>query len=265
MYGKLALVHNFLHYYVSALNGKGHGIHSPFVYDFVKNVLNDKRGFYAYERVEALRTKLLHDHTIIEVEDFGAGSVKDNKKQRRINDIAKLAAKPKKFGQLLFRIANYYQPEIMVELGSSLGLSTAYLAMGNEKASVMTMEGAEAIAQKAQENFDAIGLHNIKMVTGNFDDTLSKTIALLPKIDLAFVDGNHRKQPTIDYFHVLLDKVHEQSIFIFDDIHWSREMEEAWHTIKAHDSVQCSIDLFFIGLVFFRKDFKEKQDFVIRF
>ena len=127
------------------------------------------------------------------------------------------------------------------------------------------MEGAPAIARKANENFRLLGLQNIQIVTGNFDNTLLPTLSALEKVDLAFIDGNHRKQPTLDYFNAFLQKVTEQSILIFDDIHWSQEMEEAWEEIKNHEAVQYSIDLFFIGLVFFRKDFKKKQDFVIRY
>lgn len=265
MFNKFTLAKKYIHYYITALNGKGHGIHSPFVYDFVINVLNDKRKFYAFDKIEGLRTRLNNDQSIIEVEDFGAGSVKDNKKKRRVSDIAKMAAKPKKFGQLFFRIANYYQPQTIIELGTSLGLSSAYLASGNSGSSVITMEGAPAIAKKAKQNFQLLGFKNITQITGNFDDTLASTIATLEKVDLAFVDGNHRKQPTIDYFKILLSKTHEHSIIIFDDIHWSAEMEEAWNEIKNDDAVQYSIDLFFIGLVFFRKDFKKKQHFVIRY
>lgn len=265
MYSKFKLAQKYCRYYVTALNGKGHGIHSPFVFDFVINVLNDKRQYYAFEKNEALRTKLLNDYTVIEVEDFGAGSVKDNKKQRSIGNIAKLAAKPAKLGKLLFRIVNYYQPQTIVELGTSLGMSTSYLAGGNIKSAVVTMEGAPAIARKANENFRSLGLQNIQIVTGNFDDTLLPTLSALKKVDLAFIDGNHRKQPTLDYFNAFLQKVNEHSILIFDDIHWSLEMEEAWEEIKSNEAVQYSIDLFFIGLVFFRKDFKRKQDFVIRF
>lgn len=265
MYSKFKLAQKYFWYYVTALNGRGHGIHSPFVFDFVINVLNDKRQYYSFEKIEALRIKLLNDHAVIEVEDFGAGSVKDNKKQRSIGNIAKLAAKPAKLGQLLFRIVNYYQPQTIVELGTSLGMSTSYLASGNANSSVITMEGAPAIAQKAKENFHLMGLQNVQIITGNFDETLLPTLSTVQKVDLAFIDGNHRKKPTLDYFNAFLQKVDDHSILIFDDIHWSQEMEEAWEEIKNHEAVQYSIDLFFIGLVFFRKDFKRKQDFVIRF
>lgn len=265
MYSPVQLASRYLKYFLTASNGKGHGIHSPFVFDFIIHVLNDKRSFYAYDKIELIRKKMLHTSEILEVQDFGAGSVTGATKQRKVSEIARHAAKPQKFGQLLFRICNYYQPDTIVELGTSLGVSTAYLASGHAGSHVITMEGAKAIAERARQNFDHAGLKNIRQVNGNFDDTLGPLLNQLSSVDLAFVDGNHRKEPTLRYFRQLLTKTNDQSILIFDDIHWSKEMEEAWEEIKNDPNVLLSIDLFFIGLVFFRKDFKIKQHFTIRF
>jgi predicted O-methyltransferase YrrM len=260
------LATKYLHYYLSAANGKGHGIHSPFVFDFVNHVLNDKRSFYAYAQIENLRKELLADHSLIEVQDFGAGSVFVPGKHRSVASIARHAAKSPKLAQLLFRIVNYYQPTTMLELGTSLGLSAAYLASGNPFARLITLEGAASIARLAKKNFKRLDLHNIELVTGNFDDILpAVTCQLSSLIDLAFIDGNHRKGPTLSYFNQIMNKAGPDSIFIFDDIHWSREMEEAWQAIKDDPRVMLTVDLFFLGLVFFRKDFKIKQHFTIRF
>jgi len=149
-------------------------------------------------------------------------------------------------------------------LGTSLGISSAYLASGNPNGKLLTIEGASSISAVANKNFQSLGLTNIELLTGNFDIILPDILkASVP--DFVFIDGNHRKEPTLDYFHQLLKKAGESSIFIFDDIHWSREMEAAWHEIKNHSSVMLTVDLFFIGLVFFRPEFKVKQDFIIRF
>jgi predicted O-methyltransferase YrrM len=265
MYSKLQLASKYIRYYFTASNGKGHGIHSPFVFDFVTHVLNDKRNFYAYDKIERCRDQLLLDSRQLAIEDFGAGSVAGNKKQRSIAAIAKHAAKSKKLGQLLFRITDCYQPKTILELGTSLGLSTAYLAMGNSKAWVVSCEGAAAVAALAKENFSSLGLNNIEVAEGDFDKTLAPLLESLATIDLAFIDGNHRKEPTLRYFDQLLQKINDGTILIFDDIHWSRGMEDAWEAIKNHPRVLLTIDLFFMGLVSFRKDFKVKQHFVLRF
>lgn len=265
MYSIPALATRYIRYLFTASNGKGHGIHSPFVFDFVIHVLNDKRSFYAYKVVEELREQLEQNSGIVEVHDFGAGSVTGNKTQRTIAAIAKHAAKPKKYGRLLFRMVNYYRSATIIELGTSLGLSAAYLAMGNMEATVITCEGAPAIAAIAKKNFQALNISNINVTEGNFDETLPQVLHTVPQVDLAFVDGNHRKEPTLRYFEQLLEKANAQTIMVFDDIHWSTEMEEAWQAIKDHPKVMLTIDLFFIGLVFFSTDFKVKQHFVIRF
>jgi predicted O-methyltransferase YrrM len=265
MYSRLQVIKKYLHYYYHASNGKGHGIHSPFVFNFIKQVLNDNNSYEVYERVEALRRRMLADQTILEVEDLGAGSAIAHSRQRKIADIARFAAKPKKLGQLLFRIAHYYKPQTILEMGTSLGITTSYLALGNPSAKVTTLEGAAQVASMAKKNFAALGLTNTDLRVGNFNDTLPAIIAGPDKPLLVFIDGNHNKNPTLDYFNQLAPGINPSAILIFDDIHWSRDMEEAWEIIRCHKQVKVSIDLFFMGLVFFREEIREKQHYTIRF
>jgi predicted O-methyltransferase YrrM len=266
MYSAFQLGLKYLNYYFTAANGKGHGIHSPFVFDLVVKVLNDKTSYSAYKEVEQQRSLLLGNETIITVEDFGAGSTKGLTKQRTVQQTASTSLKPKKYAQLLYRLVNYFQPEQVLELGTSLGITTAYLAKANASARVTSMEGSTAIAEIAMRQFDALQLNNIKIVTGNFDETLQPVIEKTEQpFNFVFIDGNHRKEPTLRYFEQLLAKTNTDTIFVFDDIHWSKEMEEAWELIKQHPSVTLTIDLFFIGLVFLRKEQKEKEHFVVRF
>ena len=248
-----------------ASNGKGHGVHSPFVFDFITKVLRDNKHYSVFEKIEKLRSQMLRNHDEVEVEDMGAGSSINKSPTRKIKVIAGSSLKNRKYGQLLFRIVKYYKPATIIELGTSLGITTCYLAAGNSKAQVFTFEGAKNVASVAIKNFTAYQYNNIEMVVGNFDNTLPLILTKILKLDLAFIDGNHRKIPTLNYFDLLLKKSGEQSIFIFDDIHWSGEMEEAWKEIQEHPSVTLTIDLFFIGLVFFGSQFKAKQHFAIRF
>src|SRR5258705_1378098 len=265
MYSSLQLAAKYLKHWIVASNGKGNGMHSPFVFEFITKVMNDKTVYPEYKKVEALRNQLLNDHTVLEVEDFGAGSVIDKKSKRSISSIAKNAAKPKKFGQLLFRMVKSYQPATIPELGTSLGITTSYLSLAKPDARLITMEGSSEIAEVAKRNFSNLEIRNMEKIDGNFDDTLSSVVSGLSTIDLAFIDGNHRQEPTERYFKELLAKTNNDSILVFDDIHWSREMEAAWEIIKNNAEITCSIDLFFIGIVFFRREFKEKQHFSIRF
>ena len=265
MYKNYQLGWLYFKYRLKALNGKGHGMHSPFVYTFIREVLNDKRKFYCYTGIEFIRRQLLADKNKIVVEDFGAGSKLNKTKERTISAIAYSSLKPRKYAQLLFRIVNYYQPKTIVELGTSLGITTSYLASGNTYATIYTFEGSKPVAAKAMENFNVLKLENIHLTEGNFDDTLPSKLLEIETVDFAFIDGNHRYEPTVQYFEQLLTKCTDQSIIILDDIHWSKEMEEAWDYVQKHPEVTTTIDLFFIGIVFLRKEFKNKQLFMIAY
>lgn len=265
MYSAPQLAIKYLRYYLTASNGKGHGIHSPFIFQFITRVLNDHTQYKEYDKVEKLRQQFLNDRTVLTIQDFGAGSSVSKTNQRSVASIAKNASKSKKLAQLLFRMVRLYQPSSILELGTSLGITTAYLSLAKPDAKLLTLEGAGAVAALAEKNFLVSGFQDISVVKGNFDDTLSVVLEGLPTVCFAFIDGNHRKEPTEKYFSQLLAKINNESILVFDDIHWSREMEQAWETIRNHPSVRCTIDLFFIGIVFFRQEFHEKQHFVIRY
>ncbi len=262
MYSSFQLFKKYLHYCITASNGKGHGVHSPFVYDFISKVLPEKKEM-CFPAIEKLRKQLLQNETVIEVKDFGAGSAVIKNKNRKIKDIAASSLKKPKYARLLNRMIAFYKAHSVLELGTSLGITTAYMASvpGVE---VQTMEGATGIAKVAEQNFNSLALSNIRITNGNFDDTLS---AVLQEgtFDFIFIDGNHRKEPTLDYFQKMLSYIKENTIIVFDDIHWSTEMEEAWKIIQQHEAITLSVDLFFVGIVFFSKEFKVKQHFCIRF
>jgi predicted O-methyltransferase YrrM len=265
MYSAIALGKKYLNYYFAASNGKGHGVHSPFVFEFITKVLNNKKQPAVFKQIEQQRELLKKDSTRLHIEDFGAGSVVSASKTRRVNSIARTALKPKKYGQLMHRMINHYMATRVVELGTSLGITSSYLASANPLTKVYTFEGSKEIAAVARKTFDDLALFNIKLIEGNFDDTLPAFLEKHNRVDFAFIDGNHRKEPTLRYFHQLLKASNEHSIFVFDDIHWSEEMEAAWEEIKQHEAVTLTIDLFYIGVVFFRKEQKVPQHFTIRY
>lgn len=256
----------FLFKYISYLlkSKTKHGVHSPFVFSLVTQVIEDKSSNTIYDRIENIRKDLLNRNEEITVTDLGAGSTFNSSKKRKVKDIAKNTAKPPIYAQLLFRLVNHFKPSVMLELGTSLGISSMYQAMGNPKGKLFTIEGCPETAKIAQQNFQKIELKNIEAIAGNFDEQLPKILNRINMLDYVFFDGNHRKEPTINYFEQCLQLAHNNSLFIFDDIHWSDEMEEAWEIIKAQPKVSVTIDLFFMGLVFFRKE-QAKQDFIISY
>lgn len=256
---------SYLRYWLRS--GNAHGLHSPFVYGLYTTVICHNGQFGAYARIEARRQALLASSASIEVTDFGAGShvAGASGHRRRVRDIARHSAKPARLAQLLFRLVNHFQPAIILELGTSLGLTTAYLAAANSRSHVLTFEGCPASAAIACETFAELDLRNVGLIEGNFDSTLPTALAsLATPLDFVFFDGNHRYEPTLRYFEACLAKAHENSVFVVDDIHWSVEMERAWEKIKAHPAVTITVDLFHVGLVFFRKT-QPRQDFWLRY
>jgi len=265
MYTPIQLAVKYIQYYLFAENGRGHGVHSPFVYDLITKVLNDDRAFYIFQPIEDCRKILQNNYDEITIQDFGAGSRIEKSSVRSVAAITTTSLKPKKYGQLLFRLVNYFSPNTILELGTSLGITSAYMASANSNAKLITMEGSTAIAAIAAANFKQLGISNATIITGNFDDTLAKTLEKIELINFAFLDGNHRYEPTIRYFEQVLQKSDEYTVIVLDDIHWSKEMEAAWVEVKNHQSVTLTIDLFYVGLVFFRKEHKEKQHFIVRY
>lgn len=241
-----------------------HGVHSPFVYKLVDEVIYDYSSKAVYDEVEHLRKELLKDARFIRITDLGAGSHVNNNKQKQVKQIAKNALKPAKLAQLIFRLAQERKPRNIIELGTCLGLTTSYLAKAAPEAKVISIEGCPETAKVASENLQKLKASNTQLLTGNFDIVLPSVIEASETLDFVFVDGNHRKEATINYFKWCLPKVNEDTVIIFDDIYWSKGMEEAWEEIKAHPMVTVTVDLFWIGLVYFKKG-QQKEHFYIKF
>ncbi|GIZ10072.1 O-methyltransferase [Flavobacterium sp. UMI-01] len=223
----------------------------------------DKKNKADYAVLKQFRQKFLDNTTVIEITDFGAGSKVFPSNQRLISQMAKTSGIHPKRAQLLYRIATYFQPKNVLELGTSLGLATSALSLGFPKARITTLEGCPQTAAQAQQQFQKFGLTNIETVVGEFETSFKNLAIEKQKYDLIYFDGNHAKKATLDYFERLLPTITNDTVWIFDDIHWSAEMEEAWNIIKNHPKVKVTIDTYQWGLVFFRYE-QPKQHFVIR-
>ncbi len=249
-----------------------HAVHSPFVFNLITKCFYDKKSKPQYTVLKEYRNSLLANKNTIEVTDFGAGSKVFKSNTRQINQIAKTAGIFPKRAELLFRITNYFQPDSsdseqakqnILEIGTSLGLATSALALGNPKAKITTLEGCSQTAKQAQLQLQNFNINNVESITTEFSSYL-KTQNPKPKThDLIYFDGNHSKTATLDYFELLLPTITNDSVWIFDDIHWSPDMEEAWEIIKKHPKISVTIDTFQWGLVFFRQE-QPKEHFVIR-
>lgn len=238
-------------------------VHSPFVADLVNAVLEDTRHFYAFSEIEGMRRQLLESKKEARIEDYGAGSKVNKSNSRTIGNITRYSAISPRVGQWLFRLAHFRKPQTILELGTSLGISTMYLTSGALNAKAVTLEGCSDIAKQAQRNFTFLNKINIESREGIFEDLLPTALSDLQKVDLLFLDGDHRAGASLRYFEQCLAYAHEQSVFVIADIHWSEEMETAWKQLKLHPRVSLSIDLFYIGLLFFRTENKQPEHYTL--
>lgn len=241
-----------------------HGTHSPFVYALADEVIYDFNEKPDYRDIEQQRERLHQDNTVISVTDLGAGSHLNKNQQKKVRSISKNALKSPRLAQLLYRIVQYHHPANIIELGTCLGITTAYLSKGNPGSNIITVEGCPETARIAYQNFQMLGLENVELRVGNFDKIFPDLINETQELDMVYIDGNHRKDATLRYFEACLTKVNTNSVLIFDDIYWSQGMKEAWEIIKAHPQVTVTIDLFWIGLVYFKKD-QAKEHFKLKF
>lgn len=243
-----------------------HGVHSPFVFDLVTKCFYDKADFPLYSVLDDYRQALLADTASISVTDFGAGSRVFKSNSRSVSKIAKTAGITPARARLLFRIVHYFKPKNILEIGTSVGLATSALSLGNLSAKIITLEGCPETSAVAQGQLKKFEIGNVTPIVTEFAAFLNE-IPLhdqhASKFDLIYFDGNHTKAATLDYFEKLLPTVTNDSCWIFDDIHWSADMEAAWDIIKKHPQVTVTIDTYQWGFVFFRKE-QKKEDFVIR-
>ncbi len=261
---KIWLTKSYLTYLAKAKTR--YKVHSPFVFDLVENVLKDKTEYPECRKIETYKKNISKSKTIIETVDFGVRS--KNKPYtttlEKLGSVVKHRSQHKKQARLLYRLSRYFQPENILEFGTAAGISTAYIKAPIPESKMISMEGCASLASVANNNLKRLKINNTDISIGDFDVTLPTVLKEFKKLDFVFFDGNHRRKPTLDYFNRCVELAHEDTIFIFDDIHWSSGMEEAWNTIKKDERVSISLDIFWFGLIFFHKGII-KQDFIIRY
>lgn len=254
----------FLEYQLIARSRKGFGIHSPFIFDLITRVFRNKTANDIVCNIEKIRKGLIRNTEFIEVNDLGSGAGKRKSNKRKVSQITRHSAIPPVYGTLLAGLAAEFGNKSIIELGTSFGISTMYLAMSAPKSVIYTIEGCPACARIAMENFKQAGISNINQLIGSFDYVLPQLIDSGITPDLVFIDGNHLKEPVLRYFDMLSAVSTENTVFVFDDIHDSREMTEAWEIIMQNEMVSATVDLFRMGIVFLRQGITN-NNYIIRY
>jgi len=245
----------YLKHRFCAVNTKGHGVHSPYLFQFLYSVLYNKNDYYIFSEIEKLRSDLQKDKRKIFIKDYGTG--KDRKST--VAEIVRTSVQIPKYSKLLFKIIAHTKAQKILELGTSVGITTAYLASVSTASECITLEGSTEVLNIARENFNKLNIKNIATIEGDIDITLSSTLSTLGKVDFVFIDANHSSAAVLDYLEKCLPFLSENAIVVFDDIYWSDDMEQAWKAVKNHPGVRSTIDLFQMGIVFFNPVLNKKH------
>lgn len=261
MLNSISFAFNYILYFLTA--GNRHSVHSPFVYDFVCQVLNVRKNKPVYHSFELIRSKMLKSNAEIKLLPLGAAA-SGKERIEKLRKVAARTSKSAKYAELLERICERFKPQYAVEIGTSLGISTMYQASAIPQGYLFTLEGNPDSIKVAQHNFDKLGFNNIQIIEGDFDQMLPALLNAIPRVDYVFFDGNHSYEATIRYYHWCKAKAHNDTVFVFDDIRWSDDMQGAWKKIIEDEDIKVSIDLFAMGIVFFRRE-QEKENFVLRY
>lgn len=254
------------HVILQTITRKPFGIHSPFLYAFAENCLYSREVYPDFAFLELMRRSLKNDRTELEVTDFGRGLrfVRERtgeeplRYRRSVSSIARRSLQDPSMCRLLYRMVRYFEPSSVLELGTSLGLTTAYLAKARPEARILTLEGCSHTAARADALFRESGNKNIEILIGPFSKTLPNALTKLGKPDLIYIDGDHSYEGVMGNFLQISEHIHEASVLILDDIRWSKGMKQAWLEIAGHPGATLSVDLFRLGIVFFNKSLSKQ-------
>jgi len=258
-FSKVNIALAYLNYLIRSK--RRHGIHSPFVYALQDECLSIKLTEETIQEKKALFNALASDNSLIQVNDYGAGS-KKLASFRRVNKIFKISSSKGKYGNLLYCLSTYFKPKYILELGTSLGVGTFHLRAGNVNTHITTVEGCEQTMLMAQKYVRRTHAPSISFIHSTFDHFLDHFE--LPNFDLIFVDGHHDGKALLRYMEKLTHCSHEQTIFVLDDIRWSTSMLEAWKILISSNEYHLSIDFFRVGILM-RRPNQAKEHFVLRF
>jgi predicted O-methyltransferase YrrM len=256
-------LNHFLHYISYKLlsrHKRGFGIHSPFLFRLIQECFNESPKTDSLDRALAYRESQLSSQETVNYSSAGANEV--GEKKEKIQKLARKSSVNNKYGILLYKLVRYFSPDEILEFGTSIGISTAFLCSAkHEGCKIVSVEACKNTSEYAKRMLNKAGFTGVETVNERIEEYI---VSQKSSPDLVYIDANHTFKGTMDIFQYLLKNVNNNSVLIFDDIYWSKEMVRIWKYIKQHSSVTMTIDLFRFGLVFVDKRLY-KENFVIRY
>ena len=239
--------------------------HSPYLFKLFTYCCDDQNDFRDFDVIEEKRKSLLRSGDKIHRIDYGTGSDKLNPlAEEQISKIANRSLSLPFQCRFLYRLMIFMKSKVILEFGTSLGITASYMAKGSIASKVITVEGDPALSKRANEIFNDLEIGNIQMVNSTFEDYLRDGLKEIESIDFLFLDGNHKSGPLISYYLSLKPKFNTNTIVMVDDIYWSKDMEEGWSVLINMAEVTQSVDCFHFGLLFFSPDFRNRENHMIR-
>jgi len=221
---------------------KGFGVHSPFVYDLITNVIEEKSDFYAFSDISIAQLQLLQNEHVIQ---YG-------RKRIAVKEALKRFGITTKEGKFLFRLTNHYKPHTILSIGSSMGLAPLCLTRYNATVQCIILEYEQDIAEIAKQilNKEKNTALNIKI--GAYHELLPESIVQLQRIDCVFIGKDVGVNDWDTVFEQCEPFIHDSTFFVLAGIRSSTDKQNYWMQYRQHPSVTIAVDLFDMGLLFFQ-------------
>ncbi len=225
-------------------------VHSPFLGELVEGVFRNRGHKPIFDAIENQRAIYQNCEKRIKKSELGAGSQVLASAEVKISQLARSALAPAWQGRLYHHLTHHFKPSKILELGTCLGISTAYLFSGSPSSEMISIEGDEILASMAMRTLKTLfGTSAPAVCHGTFAAQLPEVLEKLAPIDLVLIDGDHTYASTLNYVHQITPFLSADAIIILHDIHWSSDMHDAWLEIKSSPTFNLALDIFVLGLL----------------
>ncbi|MDD2435944.1 MAG: SAM-dependent methyltransferase [Massilibacteroides sp.] len=220
---------------------KGHGVHSPFVFNFITKVIDERAAYYCLKDIELTRKKFFYEN-----EPFHKWEIRP------------------KYGALLMRISNYLKPQNLLLIGSDLSFSALYSSSYASTTRCVVLEEKTEIAAFSRSVIEKHRAKNILLKEGVYQKTVSEVLEHTDKLDFVYFGYPNDSALDIPVFECILPHLHEHSVLILRGIRKTKDRKEFWNRLCARPEVSVTIDVYELGIAFFNHKI-HKKNYIVSF